>query len=186
MIGASAEANVRHVLIGMAHRARLNVLVHVLKKPYAEILAEFKDPARARNFREDLGWTGDVKYHLGARRAINGGQEVDMIVTHASQPEPPGSGGPGCGRHGAGRRNPVDKQGRAALRSHSDPADPDPRRRGVFRAGGGCRNPQLLSLARIQRPGGTIHIIADNQLGYTTTVEEYRSSLYASGVARGL
>ena len=53
----------------MAHRGRLNVLAHVLQKPYAQILAEFKDPVRKRTaYRIDLGWTGDVKYHAGRAR----------------------------------------------------------------------------------------------------------------------
>jgi 2-oxoglutarate dehydrogenase E1 component len=64
----------------MAHRGRLNILAHVLGKPYAQILAEFKDPARATNFtlREDLGWTGDVRYHMGARRALRQAIVVSM------------------------------------------------------------------------------------------------------------
>ena len=184
MIGASAEANVRHVLIGMAHRARLNVLVHVLKKPYAEILAEFKDPARARNFREDLGWTGDVKYHLGARRAINGGQEVDLIVmmppnpSHLEAADPVVEGmaraaGTRVDRRGAPRFDPTQT---LPILIHGDAA---------FSGQGVVA--ETLNFYRLPgyKTGGTIHIIADNQLGYTTTVEEYRSSLYASGVARG-
>ena len=60
----------------MAHRGRLNVLAHILNKPYAQILAEFKDPLEGQHWmiRDDLGWTGDVKYHTGARRALKGGE----------------------------------------------------------------------------------------------------------------
>ena len=54
-------------MIAMAHRGRLNVLAHILQKPYAQILAEFKDPLFTRSGRIDLGWMGDVKYHAGAR-----------------------------------------------------------------------------------------------------------------------
>ena len=60
-----AEKGVRHTLLGMAHRGRLNVLAHTLQKPYAQILAEFKDPVHTRTWRIDLGWMGDVKYHNG-------------------------------------------------------------------------------------------------------------------------
>ena len=67
IIGDAAAAGVRHVMIAMAHRGRLNVLAHILQKPYAQILAEFKDPLFARSGRIDLGWMGDVKYHAGAR-----------------------------------------------------------------------------------------------------------------------
>jgi len=59
VIGEAAESGIRHILIGMAHRGRLNVMAHVLNKPYAQILAEFKEPV-SRNFREDMAWTGDV------------------------------------------------------------------------------------------------------------------------------
>ena len=86
IIGAAAEARVQHVIIGMGHRARLNVLMHILNKPVAQILAEFKDPVRARSFREDLGWTGDVKYHLGARRAIKGGELVGLEISMPPNP----------------------------------------------------------------------------------------------------
>ena len=63
VIAEAAEAGIRQILIGMAHRGRLNVMAHVLGKPYAQILAEFKDPVRRGNFRDDMAWTGDVKYH---------------------------------------------------------------------------------------------------------------------------
>jgi 2-oxoglutarate dehydrogenase E1 component len=88
VIGAAAEAGIRNILIGMAHRGRLNVLAHVLHKSYTQILAEFKDPARGRNFtiREDLSWTGDVRYHLGARRALPGGPPVNVVVSLPPNP----------------------------------------------------------------------------------------------------
>src|SRR6476660_3166227 len=69
IICGAAEHGARHAVLGMAHRGRLNVLTHVLDKPYAEILAEFKDPIAAKLLRTDLGWMGDVKYHAGARRS---------------------------------------------------------------------------------------------------------------------
>ena len=67
IIHDAAEGGVQHVMIAMAHRGRLNVLAHILQKPYAQILAEFKDPILANRLRVDLGWMGDVKYHAGAR-----------------------------------------------------------------------------------------------------------------------
>ncbi len=184
VIGAAAEANVRNVLIGMAHRARLNVLAHILHKPYAEILSIFRDPVRARNFREDLGWTGDVKYHLGARKAIKGGEEVDMVITmppnpsHLEAVNPVAEGmaraagtivdQPGAPRFDPTRTLPILIHGDAAFSGQGVVAE-------------------TLNFYRLPgySTGGTIHIIADNQLGYTTTVEEYRSALYASGPARG-
>jgi 2-oxoglutarate dehydrogenase E1 component len=85
VIAESGEAGIRHILIGMAHRGRLNVMAHVLNKPYAQILAEFKDPV-SRTFREDMAWTGDVKYHAGAHRAITGGEAMDLVVSMPPNP----------------------------------------------------------------------------------------------------
>ena len=60
IITDAATAGVQHAMIAMAHRGRLNVLAHILQKPYAQVLAEFKDPLFARSARVDLGWMGDV------------------------------------------------------------------------------------------------------------------------------
>ena len=86
MIAEAGEAGIRSILIGMAHRGRLNVMAHVLKKPYQQILAEFKDPVSSRNFREDMAWTGDVKYHAGAHRAIKDGRAMDLVVSMPPNP----------------------------------------------------------------------------------------------------
>ena len=184
VIGEAAEIGMRHALIGMAHRGRVNVLAHILNKPYSEILAEFKDPVRARNFREDQGWTGDVKYHLGARRAIKGGEEVGLIISLPPNPSHLEAADPvveGMAR-AAGTR--ADRRGAPVFDStrtlpiliHGDAAF----------AGQGVV-PETLNFYHLEgyRTGGTIHIIADNQIGYTTAPNQYRSALYASGIARG-
>jgi 2-oxoglutarate dehydrogenase E1 component len=184
LVGSAAESNVHNVLIGMAHRARLNVLAHILKKPYAEILAIFKDPVQARNFREDLGWTGDVKYHLGAQRAMKGGQEVGLVITMPPNPSHLEAVNPVAEGMARAAGTVVDKRGAPLfdptrtlpLLIHGDAA---------FSGQGVVA--ETLNFYRLPgySTGGTIHIIADNQLGYTTTTDEYRSSLYASGLARG-
>jgi len=184
IIGAAAETGMRHILLGMAHRARLNVLTHILNKPYAQILAEFRDPVQARKFREDLGWTGDVKYHLGARRALKGGKEVEMIVSMPPNPSHLESADPvveGMAR-AAGTR--VDRPGTPRFDStetlpiliHGDAA---------FAGQGVVAETLNFYRLRGYTTGGTIHIIADNQLGYTTPPEQYRSAMFASDVARG-
>ena len=86
VIGEAGEAGIRSILIGMAHRGRLNVMAHVLSKPYEQILAEFKDPLSSRTFREDMAWTGDVKYHAGATRAVKHGREIAMEVSMPPNP----------------------------------------------------------------------------------------------------
>jgi 2-oxoglutarate dehydrogenase E1 component len=184
LVGGAAEASVRNVLIGMAHRARLNVLAHVLQKPYAEILAIFRDPVQARNFRGDLGWTGDVKYHLGAQRAMKGGQEVGLVVTMPPNPSHLEAVNPVAEGMARAAGTMVDKKGAPLF---------DPTRtlpiliHGDAAFSGQGVVAETLNFYRLPgySTGGSIHIIADNQLGYTTTTDEYRSSHYASGLARG-
>src|SRR5258708_6631845 len=86
VIGEAGEAGIGSILIGMAHRGRLNVMAHVLCKPYEQILAEFKDPVSSRNFREDMAWTGDVKYHAGAQRAIKDGRAMNLEISMPPNP----------------------------------------------------------------------------------------------------
>ena len=104
VIAEAGEAGIRSILIGMAHRGRLNVMAHVLKKPYQQILAEFKDPVSSRNFREDMAWTGDVKYHAGAHRAIKDGRAMDLVVSMPPNPSHLEAVDPVVEGHGARRR----------------------------------------------------------------------------------
>jgi len=69
VIANAALEEICVTLIGMAHRGRLNVLTHVLQKPYSHILAEFADPQGRATTWDELRWTGDVKYHMGAYRS---------------------------------------------------------------------------------------------------------------------
>src|SRR5581483_3468722 len=154
-------------LIGMAHRGRLNVLAHVLNKPYAQILAEFKDPVQPRRYRTDLGWTGDVKYHSGARREIRNGQPVKMVISIAPNPSHLEAVNPvveGMARAAGTRadgRGPsrFDPAVTLPILIHGDAAFPG---QGIVA--------ETLNLSRLPGywTGGTIHIIANNQLGFTT------------------
>jgi 2-oxoglutarate dehydrogenase E1 component len=184
IIGDSAEFGVRHILIGMAHRGRLNVMAHVLNKPYAQILAEFKDPVSGRTFREDMAWTGDVKYHAGARRALEGGAEMDVSVamppnpSHLEAVDPVVLGmaraaGTAADARGSAKFDPTWS---LPILIHGDAAFPG---QGVVA--------ETLNLSRLEgySTGGTIHIIVNNQLGFTTGAEDVYSTSYASGLARG-
>jgi 2-oxoglutarate dehydrogenase E1 component len=184
VIGEAAEAGTRHILVGMAHRGRLNVMAHVLNKPYAQILAEFKDPVSSRTFREDMAWTGDVKYHAGARRAIRGGEELELVVSmppnpsHLEAVDPVVEGmaraaGTSVHAGGAPGFNPAVS---LPILIHGDAAFPG---QGVVA--------ETLNLSRLPGygTGGTIHIIVNNQLGFTTGAEDAYSTSYASGLARG-
>ena len=177
----AADQGIRHTMLGMAHRGRLNVLAHVLDKPYSQILAEFKDPVQARTWRIDLGWMGDVKYHSGARTEAPGGE---MFVTMAPNPS-----------HLEAVDPVVVGMARAAGTNASQPGAP------VFDGGltlpilihGDMAFPgqgivaETLNLSRLAGydTGGTLHIIANNQLGFTATPAESYSTSYTSGIARG-
>ncbi len=187
IIGAAATEGIYTILLGMAHRGRLNVLTHILNKPYAQILAEFKDPVHGRGYfiRDELGWTGDVKYHLGGRRAVKDGSEtVDLVVTMPPNPS-----------H-LEAINPVIEGMARAAGTYTDEAGPPhfdhPVSLPVLIHGDAAFSGQgvvaeTLNLSRLEgyQTGGTIHIIANNQLGYTTRPESGRSTLYASDVAKG-
>jgi 2-oxoglutarate dehydrogenase E1 component len=187
VIGEAAEGGIYNILIGMAHRGRLNVLAHILNKPYEQILAEFRDPVKRKNkHSDDVGWTGDVKYHSGARRAYEdrSGKELDLLVSLAPNPShleavnPVLEGmaraaGTQVDQPGKVRPNPA---GTLPILIHGDAAFPG---QGVVA--------ETLTLYRVPgyRTGGTIHVIANNQLGYTTLPAQARSTLYASDLAKG-
>src|SRR5579885_1988481 len=90
IIGQAVETGTLEVVMGMAHRGRLNVLAHVLEKPYAAILAEFMHPKYEERTpaseMTDSGWTGDVKYHLGAERWRRESAAVGIELLLASNP----------------------------------------------------------------------------------------------------
>jgi 2-oxoglutarate dehydrogenase E1 component len=184
VIGEAAESGIRNILIGMAHRGRLNVMGHVLNKPYAQILAEFKEPVSSRSFREDMAWTGDVKYHAGAHRALKGGRAMDVVVSMPPNPS-----------HLEAIDPIVEGMARAAGTIVDSPGPPtfDPTRSLPILIHGDAAFPgqgvvaETLNLSRLPgyRTGGTIHIIVNNQLGFTTGAEDAYSTSYASGLARG-
>jgi 2-oxoglutarate dehydrogenase E1 component len=184
VIGDAAESGTRNILIGMAHRGRLNVMAHVLNKPYAQILAEFKEPLSSRGFREDMAWTGDVKYHAGAHRALKGGREMDVVVSMPPNPS-----------HLEAVDPVVEGMARAAGTVIETPGAPvfDPTRSLPILIHGDAAFPgqgvvaETLNLGRLPgyRTGGTVHIIVNNQLGFTTAPEDEYSTSYASGLARG-
>ena len=181
IICGAADSGTRHAVIGMAHRGRLNVLAHVLQKPYAQILAEFKDPVARQTLRMDLGWMGDVKYHAGARTSAPRGQ---MHVTLAPNPSHLEAVNPvvvGMARAAGTMANEPGAprfEGASTLPIliHGDAAFPG---QGIVG--------ETLNLSRLAGydTDGTIHIIANNQVGFTATPLESYSTSYASGLARG-
>ena len=180
MMGAS-DRGTRHMILGMAHRGRLNVLAHVLNKPYNQILAEFKDPIAVQTLRLDLGWMGDVKYHAGARTSVPKGQMYVSLVPNPSHLEFVNPVVAGMAR-AAGTTTVLPGapifNGASTLPVliHGDAAFPG---QGIVA--------ETLNLSRLAGydTDGTIHIIANNQLGFTATPNESYSTSYASGLARG-
>jgi 2-oxoglutarate dehydrogenase E1 component len=110
IVGAAAGEDICAILIGMAHRGRLNVLAHVLQKPYAQILAEFNDPQGRATTWDELGWTGDVKYHMGGYKSPKEGQRADLVIRVPANPI--WAGESGHPRHGARCRQACDSLGR--------------------------------------------------------------------------
>jgi 2-oxoglutarate dehydrogenase E1 component len=191
LIADAACHGTRTVLLGMAHRGRLNVLAHVLGKPYQRILGEFegREPTRrnAPSESTDEGWTGDVKYHAGGRRAVRtqtAAQRGTVTVVMAPNPSHlefvnPVVQGMARAADEDRRRPGAPRQDEAAslgVQIHGDAAFPG---QGVVA--------ETLNLSRLAgyRTGGTLHIIANNQLGFTTHPQESRSTLYASDLAKG-
>ncbi len=185
IIHDAAEGGVQHVMIAMAHRGRLNVLAHILQKPYSQILAEFKDPVMSSRLRVDLGWMGDVKYHAGARiEAQPDGLPKQVIISmppnpsHLEAVDPVLNGMARAAATSASQPGPpiVDRGKVLAILIHGDAAFPG---QGVVA--------ETLNLSRLDGydVGGIIHLIANNQLGFTTDPEESFSTSYASGLARG-
>ncbi len=185
IIRDAAAAGVKHVMIAMAHRGRLNVLAHVLQKPYAQVLAEFKDPLFARSGRIDLGWMGDVKYHAGARYEVDGeGRPQSLIISMPPNPSHLEAVDPVLAGMARAAASSVDRPGPPVLHTgevlgiliHGDAAFPA---QGVVA--------ETLNLSRLPgyQVGGIVHVIANNQLGFTAGPKESYSTSYASGLARG-
>jgi 2-oxoglutarate dehydrogenase E1 component len=185
IISDAAAAGVQHVMIAMAHRGRLNVLAHVTQKPYPQVLAEFKDPLFARSGRIDLGWMGDVKYHAGARYVVeNDARPQSLIISMPPNPSHLEAVDPVLVGMARAAATDVEKPGKPELHPekvlgiviHGDAAFPG---QGVVA--------ETLNLSRLDgyNVGGVIHIIANNQLGFTAEPDESYSTSYASGLARG-
>ena len=121
-------------MIAMAHRGRLNVLAHVLQKPYAQVLAEFKDPLFARSGRIDLGWMGDVKYHAGARYQVDGdGRPQSLIISMPPNPSHLEAVDPVLAGMARAAATSVDRARSPELHTDAGARHPDSRRRGVSR-----------------------------------------------------
>jgi len=175
LVDAASGGGVQEVIIGMAHRGRLNMLANVLGKSYADIFAEFEDIMEP----DQYGGDGDVKYHKGysSDRVAAGGAEVHLSLTanpsHLEAVDPVVEG-----RARARQRRLEDTAERKKvlpLLVHGDAA---------FAGQGLVAETLNLSQLPGYRTGGTVHIIINNQIGFTTSPEEARSTTYCTDVAK--
>jgi 2-oxoglutarate dehydrogenase E1 component len=182
-IELAAGAGAHEVVMGMAHRGRLNVLAHVLGLPYETILREFEGERTLEAVTAmPEGGSGDVKYHLGAEgtRATAAGE---ITVTLAANPSHLEAVDPVVeGRTRAEQTDRSTRDGRhdprvaVPILIHGDAAFPA---QGIVA--------ETLNLADLDgySTGGTLHLIANNQIGFTTDPVDGRSTRYSSDLAKG-
>jgi len=176
-IDQAAEHGLDEVVIGMPHRGRLNVLANIVGKPYSQIFSEFEgnlNPSQAHG-------SGDVKYHLGASGQyiqMFGDNDIDVsLVANPSHLEA------------------VDPVLEGLVRAKQDLLDAGETERfsvvpmmlhgdAAFAGQGVVAETLNLALLRGYRTGGTIHIVVNNQIGFTTSPQDSRSSEYCTDVAK--
>ena len=171
---AAAESKLEEVTIGMAHRGRLNVLANIVGKSYKQIFAEFEGNIDPRTVQG----TGDVKYHLGADgefTALDGSTVKVSLTANPSHLEAVNPVLEGVARAkqdilDRGEEFPV-----LPVLVHGDAA---------FAGQGVVAETLNLSQLRGYRTGGTVHVVVNNQVGFTTSPTHARSSMYCTDVAR--
>ena len=174
IFGEASEYGVEEVFLGMAHRGRLNILSNVLGKSYEKIFSEFEEIID----HDSSQGSGDVKYHLGATGMYQTFSGKEIKVSIASNPSHLEWVNPvveGIVRAKQTRKNDIQRNKTIPLLIHGDAA---------FAGQGVVAETLNLSQLKGYRTGGTIHIIINNQIGFTTTPEDARSSPYATDVAK--
>jgi len=174
LLHRGGELGVRDVSLGMAHRGRLNILANLMRKPFTAIFSEFQgNPANT----SDVQGSGDVKYHLGtsADRELGG---VTMHLSLAANPSHLEAVDPvalGKARAKQQQRGDRERDQVMAVLLHGDAA---------FSGQGLVAECFSLSDLKGYRTGGTVHIVINNQIGFTTNPNASRSSPYCSDVAK--
>lgn len=171
---AAAEAELDEVTVGMAHRGRLNVLANIVGKKYSQIFREFEGNIDPRTVQG----SGDVKYHLGAEGAFTAGSGAQIKVSVAANPSHLEAVDPVLEGIARAKQDVLDRGGDypvLPLLVHGDAA---------FAGQGVVAETLNLSQLRGYRTGGTIHVVVNNQVGFTTSPGSSRSSLYCTDVAR--
>jgi len=182
MLSDAADQEVQEVVIGMAHRGRLNVLANILNKPYEVIFSEFEgsiDPSTTQG-------SGDVKYHLGARGVHEAPSGATVKIALASNPSHLEAVNPVVEGMVRAKQDLMRlanaeapggdyKDAVIPLLIHGDAA---------FAGQGVVAETLNLSQLRGYTTGGTLHLVINNQIGFTTNASDARSSTYATDLAR--
>lgn len=176
LLEKAGTVGIKKFFFGMAHRGRLNILVNIMNKPYRKVFADFEgniDP-------ETIQGSGDVKYHLGSKgeyKINDNGQSIELeLMSNPSHLE---------------SVNPVVEGATRAIQDHD--SEKDARKKFVpllihgdaaFAGQGVVAETLNMSQLRGYETGGTLHIIINNQIGFTTLPEDARSTEYASDLAK--
>ena len=174
ILNEATTGGMEEAVLGMAHRGRLNVLANIVGKSYGQIFREFEgnlDPMAAQG-------SGDVKYHLGANGVHRSPDSRMLDLTLSSNPSHLEAVDPvveGMTRAKQDRRRDTAHNSTLAVLIHGDAA---------FAGQGVVAETFNLSQLPGYRVGGTIHVVVNNQVGFTTAAELGRSSLYATDVAK--
>ena len=177
VIESAAGAGVNEIAIGMAHRGRLNVLVNIVKKPFTQVFSEFKGVGANP---DDVQGSGDVKYHLGTSTDV----EIAGRMVHLSlQPNPSHLEAVDpvvVGKVRARQDMAGDTKGRHSVMGillHGDAA---------FAGQGLVYETMAMSQLIGYRTGGTVHLVTNNQIGFTTVPAHAYSGLYCTDIAKAV
>jgi 2-oxoglutarate dehydrogenase E1 component len=175
ILDSAAVSKLDEAVIGMAHRGRLNVLANIVGKSYAQIFREFEgnlDP-------KSMHGSGDVKYHLGQEGTFTGIEGQTIKVSLAANPSHLEAVDPVVEGIARAKQDILDKAGTAftvlPLQIHGDAA---------FAGQGVVAETLNMSQLRGYRTGGTVHVVINNQVGFTAAPTAARSSTYCTDVAR--
>lgn len=173
IIESAAEQGVEHFVMGMAHRGRLNVLANIFQKPTQDIFSEFDGKDYDKEY-----FDGDVKYHLGltAERKTKSGKKINInLAPNPSHLETVGAVIEGITRAKQDKYFPNDFSKVLPIAVHGDAAV----------AGQGIVY-EIIQMSQLDgyKTGGTIHIVINNQVGFTTNYLDARSSTYCTDVAK--
>ena len=174
LIEAAAEKGVEQFVMGMAHRGRLNVLANIFGKNTQNIFSEFD----GKDYDDDMHFDGDVKYHLGltSDRVTDSGKKINLnLAPNPSHLETVGAVIEGIARAKQDRNHPNDISKVLPIAVHGDAAI----------AGQGIVY-EIIQMANLDgyKTGGTIHLVINNQVGFTTNYLDARSSTYCTDIAK--